>query len=186
MASKTVNDVILVITGPSGSGKTTLEKNLLACFPFLFYKLSQFTTREPRINEKQGDPYIFVTDKTFESIEDKLIGVVNSGTVFKKKYGSLPDFKSNKISTIILSEEGLIDLKTKVTDKTIVTIGLSIDIEDLPEEVILTRKDRIESFESEKKVLSLCDYVFSNRFGAYTKAMDVVDLLKEKGLIITE
>ena len=185
MTSKAVNDVIIVITGPSGSGKTTLEKNLLACFPFLFFKLTQFTTRLPRSKESQGDPYIFVSSETFDNLENNLVGVVKSGAVFKNKYGTLLDFRPNKFSTIILSEEGLDDLKAKVKNKQIVTIGLDINYDDLSSEVIASRSDRgPEQHQREKCVIKKCDKVFMNQSGKFTSALDIYEYLLKEELIL--
>ena len=56
---------IFVISAPSGSGKSTLVRRLIASLPDLAFSISH-TTRPPRVGEKDGRDYFFVTRKRFE------------------------------------------------------------------------------------------------------------------------
>jgi len=61
---------IFVISAPSGSGKSTLIKRLMAGYSRLCFSIS-FTTRAPRVNEKDGRDYFFVTREIFEGMVER-------------------------------------------------------------------------------------------------------------------
>ena len=54
-----------VISGPSGAGKTTLCQNLLAADPSLVRAVT-CTTRAPRLGERDGVDYHFLTPEAFQ------------------------------------------------------------------------------------------------------------------------
>lgn len=56
---------ILVVSGPSGAGKSTLIKKLLSEDKAIYFSISH-TTRKPRINEKEGINYYFISKEEFE------------------------------------------------------------------------------------------------------------------------
>jgi guanylate kinase len=56
---------VIVISAPSGAGKSTLVKRLLASVPSLTFSVSH-TTRPPRLGEKDGREYFFVTPVQFK------------------------------------------------------------------------------------------------------------------------
>jgi len=56
---------IFVISAPSGTGKTTIQKLLLEAIPSL-KSITTCTTRKPRIGEKNGIDYKFLTEKDFK------------------------------------------------------------------------------------------------------------------------
>lgn len=55
---------LFVISAPSGAGKTTIIKRLISLEPTLKLSVSA-TTRSPRVNEKDGVEYLFVTKEEF-------------------------------------------------------------------------------------------------------------------------
>lgn len=57
---------ILVLSGPSGSGKSTLCKILQEQIPSIYFSIST-TTRLPRVGEKNGEQYHFVSQEVFLS-----------------------------------------------------------------------------------------------------------------------
>ena len=61
---------IIIISSPSGAGKTTICKNLLKKIRNLNLSIS-YTTRQRRINEKNGKDYFFVTNKEFINLRKK-------------------------------------------------------------------------------------------------------------------
>lgn len=177
---------ILAIAGVSGSGKSSLEANLLKEYPELFYKVQQFASRKMREGEKQGNPYIFVNDKTFDFFEDKLIGVIGTkpDSLFKSKYGSLPDFQKDKISTIILAEEGIIDLKNKLNttykdqEYQVFVLGLDISYETISKEEQDKRVDRdLEFVNKEREVLKLADVTIINSNINFADTDTVMEIL---------
>ena len=56
---------LVVISGPSGVGKTTILRQLLADLPHLIPSVSA-TTRPPRVGERNGVDYHFITSEEFE------------------------------------------------------------------------------------------------------------------------
>ncbi|MGM0518039.1 MAG: guanylate kinase [Campylobacterota bacterium] len=56
---------ILILSGPSGCGKSTLLKEVYKHIEDYFFSIST-TTREPRLGEKDGVDYFFVTKQEFE------------------------------------------------------------------------------------------------------------------------
>jgi len=57
---------LFIISAPSGAGKTTLCKALLTRLPILVYSVS-YTTRKPRLDEKEGVDYHFIDKEEFEN-----------------------------------------------------------------------------------------------------------------------
>lgn len=64
------NGAILILSGPSGSGKSTLLKEIYKNIENFSFSIST-TTRNPRVGEKDGVDYYFVSKEEFEKdIED--------------------------------------------------------------------------------------------------------------------
>ena len=57
--------LIIIISAPSGTGKTTLCQKLRDFFPQNIFPIS-FTTRPPRLGEREGIDYYFVSNNEFE------------------------------------------------------------------------------------------------------------------------
>jgi guanylate kinase len=62
--------LLIVISGPSGAGKGTICKSLLEKNCDIKYSIS-CTTRNPRVNEKDGVNYFFTEKKCFEDMIQK-------------------------------------------------------------------------------------------------------------------
>jgi len=56
----------LIVCAPSGAGKTTIVRHLLQKFSNVSFSVSA-TSREPRIGEKKGVHYHFITPEVFKS-----------------------------------------------------------------------------------------------------------------------
>lgn len=56
---------ILILSGPSGCGKSTLLKEVYKDIADYYFSIST-TTRDPRVGEKDGVDYFFVTKEEFE------------------------------------------------------------------------------------------------------------------------
>ena len=61
---------LIIITGPSGVGKGTVVKELLDRNKDIWLSISA-TTRNPRIGEKDGENYYFISDEKFKDMIDK-------------------------------------------------------------------------------------------------------------------
>lgn len=188
---KIAKPTILVLVGISGSGKSTLEANLIKDYPDIFYKLQQFSTRKMRPGESLGNPYIFVQPKTFELFHDRLIGVIGcqEGSLFKDKYGSIPDFIPGKIATIILADEGIEDLMmarngSLLSEYTIIVLGLDVDYQHLSVEDRQARAGRDAAFVAkEREVLRHADITYNNGNGKYVDPSAVIAYLATEGVI---
>ena len=66
--------LLIVISAPSGAGKTTICDLLLGSYPEISYSVS-CTTREPRLNEEDGEDYHFLSQERFRQLirEDKFL-----------------------------------------------------------------------------------------------------------------
>lgn len=190
---------LLVICGPSGSGKSTLEKNLIVDYPSTFNKLPQVSTREMRTNERFGDPYVFVRPDTFDFLKDRLIGRIiqkETDNLFTHQYGTIPDIKPNRVNTLILSADAIIDLKAQIANKKSIfkhyssseiklfIIGLDVSYDDLDNEAKIARPERDANFlDREKEVLYTSNHVFKNSNGKYVQSKEIVELLKTHSVI---
>mgnify|MGYP000358890414 FL=1 len=61
---------LIIITGPSGVGKGTVVKELLDRNRDIWLSISA-TTRNPRMGEKDGENYYFISDERFKDMIDK-------------------------------------------------------------------------------------------------------------------
>ena len=80
------NGNLVIISAPSGTGKTTIVRQLMLDNDNIKASIS-YTTRSIRPNETNGLDYVFVTEKTFESmlIQNMFIEFAN---VFGHYYGT--------------------------------------------------------------------------------------------------
>ena len=84
----------MVIAGPSGSGETTFTEELILAYPH-FTRAVSATTRPPRMEEREGEDYYFMTkEKFFEEVQS---GRIPEHTFVKSRdahYGTyLPDLE---------------------------------------------------------------------------------------------
>lgn len=77
---------IIIISSPSGAGKTTICKYLLKKMQNIELSIS-YTTRQSRINEKQGKDYFFIDREDFKKLKNKDF-FIETAKVFDNFYGS--------------------------------------------------------------------------------------------------
>jgi guanylate kinase len=177
---------LLVICGISGSGKSTLEQNLILEYPELFHKWQQVSSRKPRDYERMGDPYVFVERSTFLHMKDVLVGRLGlkENSLFKDYYGSIPDFVEGKISTVILAEEAILDIKEELAKGNLnidelFILGLSVAYEDLNEKDLRENRDK-DFLNKELSVLRYANFVFNpNENGKYIAPKEVIKILSD-------
>tara|TARA_B100000579_G_scaffold374928_1_gene339439 strand:+ start:315 stop:941 length:627 start_codon:yes stop_codon:yes gene_type:complete len=64
-----ITSKLFVVSAPSGAGKTTLVKSLIKENENIKCSTS-YTTRAPRINEKEGEDYFFVSKEEFINLKE--------------------------------------------------------------------------------------------------------------------
>ena len=86
---------LYVISAPSGAGKTTLVRALLLRNPRVQFSIS-YTTREPRVREKNGDDYFFITKEEFQKMvaDDDFL---EHAEVFDNYYGTAKNQVQNQL-----------------------------------------------------------------------------------------
>lgn len=140
---------VLILGGPSGAGKTFLERFLVKEYPEIFSKTTQVTTREKR---DESDPYLFASQEIFDSISNMLVGRILGENKYANSYGTLPNFYSDKINTIILSEEGYHDF-IKYCNKNPHIIAMSYFIGETDDMELEKRTNRDQSIINEENKL---------------------------------
>ena len=116
--------IIVVLSSPSGAGKTTLVKKISVENNY-FISISH-TTRKPRVNEKDGLDYFFVSRNEFEDLIKKN-QFLEYAKVFNNYYGSLKETVIKKLKegeNVIfdIDWQGAQQIKKKKLSYKIVTI----------------------------------------------------------------
>ena len=145
---------IFVISSPSGGGKTSLIKKLLEDPRSEGTVLSiSHTTREKRLNEKDGVDYFFTDKKSFEA-KIKKNDFLEYATVFDNYYGTSQETVNTQVSqgkTVILELDwqGAKQVKSKIPCYLIFLLPPSID--DLKKRLIDRNLDESEIIEKRIK-----------------------------------
>ena len=102
---------MIVLSSPSGAGKTTLVK-LLSKNKNNSVSIS-YTTRKPRVNEKNKRDYFFVSQKNFRTLIKKK-SLLEYARVFKNYYGTS---KKKVIQELKKGKNVLFDIDWQGTEK---------------------------------------------------------------------
>ncbi len=103
--------IMIVLSSPSGAGKTTLVK-LLSKNKNNSVSIS-YTTRKPRLNEKNKRDYFFVSQKNFRSLIKKK-SLLEYAKVFNNYYGTS---KKKVIQELKKGKNVLFDIDWQGTEK---------------------------------------------------------------------
>ncbi|MGI6644923.1 MAG: guanylate kinase [Bacilli bacterium] len=112
---------MIILVGASASGKTEVAKRLGLLFGMK--KVITHTTREPRVGEKDGVDYYFVTVEEFQRLKDE--GQFVETTFYNGNYygTSKKEISDNKV--LIVDPEGLKHFKS-LNDKRIVAFFIDV------------------------------------------------------------
>lgn len=117
LAAQKARGVLLVLTGPSGSGKDTVISELASIRPG-FVKIITTTSRSPRVGEKEGEPYHFITREAFEALiaEDAFFEWVEfRGELYGTQKKTLQEaFSSGKDVIWKIEAKGIKNTKEKI------------------------------------------------------------------------
>ena len=129
---------MLILVGESASGKSTIEKIL--CKEYGYKKVTSYTTRSPRVGEKDGVDYHFITAEEFkEKQKDGFFAEV--GEYNGWFYGSaVEDCTNDKVA--VLTPHGMRQLRNKA-DVDIFCVYIKVPRRDRLIK-ILQRNDNIE------------------------------------------
>ena len=108
--------ISIIISSPSGAGKTTITKKILNRIKNSYLSIS-CTTRKPRLGEKNGIDYFFISKKNFLKLK-KNNNFLESAKVYENYYGTLNEqIKKNLKKKIILLDvdwQGARSIKKKI------------------------------------------------------------------------
>ena len=107
--------LFFVVSGPAGSGKTTVCANLLVACPHQLERLVTATTRSPRVGEKEGIDYYFLSETEFLH-KIKTNAFYEHAQVHGHHYGILKKelqtkLKQNKTLIVCIDVQGVTSLK---------------------------------------------------------------------------
>ena len=109
--------ISIIISSPSGAGKTTITKKILKKIKRSYLSIS-CTTREPRIGEKHGSDYFFISKKKFQFLKNKN-KFLEHAKVYDNFYGTLKsevnkNLKNKKIVLFDVDWQGSRSIKKKL------------------------------------------------------------------------
>lgn len=105
----------IILSSPSGGGKTTVADYLSQHHEFV--KSISYTTRQPRLNEKHGVDYWFVSVDEFKELEQNGLFLETNEVYENIFYGTpLRTSNSDKIMLYIMDAEGALLVKNKLKD----------------------------------------------------------------------
>ncbi len=143
-----VKNKIIIITAPSGSGKSTIIKYLLEKYKNLELSISA-TTRQARINEKNGREYYFISLEEYKK-KIKNDEFVEWEEVYKDIfYGTLSTeveriWRANKIAVFDIDVKGAIALQKKFPENSTSIFIKTKSIEVLEERLINRKTENKE------------------------------------------
>ena len=112
--------MIIVLLGASGSGKSTIEHELATHHGF--EKIVSYTTRKPRENEENGKDYYFVDNDTFKEILNRDLFAEYDEYSQNRLYGTLKSDYADGNKVVVLTPNGLRQLKKNCPNDNIFTI----------------------------------------------------------------
>ncbi len=118
--------MIIVLLGASGSGKSTIENELATHHGF--EKIISYTTRQPRNGEENGKEYYFIDNDTFTDMINT--GVMAEYDEYSKErlYGTLKSDYLDGDKVVVLTPNGLRQLKQSCPDDNIFTVLVNTNL----------------------------------------------------------
>jgi guanylate kinase len=180
--------LVFIISAPSGAGKTTLVKKVMEQLPGLQFSIS-YTTRSPRVNEKNGKDYHFVSSTTFQQMVERG-EFLESAEVLGNFYGTtqvnIKELESAGLDLILdIDTQGARKVLKKFDQATLIYI-LPPSLEVLQERLVKRGLDtpemiqfRLDNVGKDIQEASWYHYVFINE-----RIEDAIEKLK--AIIIAE
>lgn len=168
---------LFLIVGPSGSGKGTVIKELSKKYSGFVYPVS-YTTRVPRVGEKDAVVYNFVTRKKFEEMiaEGDFLeyAIVHSNNYYgTSKKNILQALERGAVIIREVDIQGFKSIQKIVPKENLVSIFMKVsDENDLRERILMRGMlpeeelgRRLESARKELAQAGDCDYQVENKWG---------------------
>ncbi|MBI5273681.1 MAG: guanylate kinase [Chlamydiales bacterium] len=178
------------MSAPAGGGKTTLAQMLTKEFKGKIVQSISCTTRKPRLNEKDGKDYHFLSKEEFFNLasQDKFL---EYAPVFDHYYGTLKEdvnylLNEGKHVLLVIDTQGAMQIKKKAAAIFIFVVPPSM--EELKERLIKrgtedenSIKQRLAIAKQELEMSKEYDYVIMNQdlSKAYEELKDII--IKEIG-----
>ncbi|KKQ27793.1 MAG: Guanylate kinase [Candidatus Magasanikbacteria bacterium GW2011_GWC2_37_14] len=188
---------ILVIAGPTGSGESTVTRELIKRYP-IFTRLVTATTREPRLNEKDGQDYYFFSEEEFK--KEVTIGNIIEHTFVTGRavyYGTYkPDLeqKLNAGFNIIVNPD-VVGARYYKKNYEATTIFIKTESISVLEKRLKGRDPNISEVELKRRLEaakyeldneeSFYDYVLVNKDNKLEEVLtEIVEILQKEGYIL--
>lgn len=183
---------VLVIGGPTGVGESTITKAIIKKYP-IFKRLVTATTRQPRLNEKDGVDYYFLTPDRFRKELKK--GNIIEYTYVKNRhvyYGSLKQEvdKILRAGRKLIINSDLVGAKYYKKNYNALTLFIMPESLDDLKKRLIKRDPKISKIELNKRLAAakneieneaaFYDYKIVNKQGELDKAIQrVVRIIKD-------
>jgi guanylate kinase len=176
----------IILIGPSGSGKDTLLEHVKEVFPQIYFPPS-YSSREKRPQEKEGDPYHFVSAKSFKDMIESdsfLEWAEYSGNYYgTTKKSVVPHLQAGDVVMKELDIQGAEIIKKKIPNENIYIIFIDAGDWDVLESRITNRADishkelekRHGRFKKEIDFRSDADMVIYNENGKLREAKQAIE-----------
>ncbi len=180
---------LFIVSGPSGSGKTTLSKKVIQEISNITFVVS-YTTREPRLGERDGVDYKFISDKEFDDlIANRRLS--EWAIVHGHRYGTpvdpIDEAASSGIDLLLdINVQGAQNIRAKYSDGVyIFVLPSSLDIlrkrlMERKSEGVIEIDARLEDARKEIQEVDNYDYIIINDFLADASEKLAAIILSER------
>jgi guanylate kinase len=162
--------LIFVISAPAGAGKTTLVERLAKEFDSIQISIS-YTTRAPRLQEKEGIHYYYISEKEFKQKIDQG-EFLEHVSLFGNQYGTSKKMveqltQNGKHVILVIDTQGAMKLKNEIAATYIFIMPPSLDelakrLEIRGTDTKESRQHRLRTAEKEIEAAKHYDYVVIN------------------------
>jgi guanylate kinase len=143
-----MRNVLIVISGPSGAGKGTIAKMLVARNKNIKLSVS-CTTRSPRVGEKDGTDYYFISKEEFTSLA-KNNGFLEYSEHFENFYGTPRSFVLEKLKDhdvlLEIDVNGGLNVR-KNFEKTVLIMVVPPSLEEVKARLIKRKTETIDKID---------------------------------------
>lgn len=115
----------IILTGASGSGKSMIENELTN---YGYKKIISYTTRNPRIGEKNGKDYWFINNDTFKEMLDEGLFAEYEEYSQGRFYGTLKSDYVEGNNVAVLTPNGIRQVKRNLPNTDIYSVLVNADL----------------------------------------------------------